>query len=104
MELPLEAVFQDGGAVDGWNGLVEIVGREGSGEGSIDGPVKEEGYDGPEAAEERTEVVGGFGFGEDAVGIEAVGDAIGRGTQFSLGCFGAVGERPVGLRGSNSHS
>jgi len=50
------------------------------------------------------EVVGGFGFEHDAVGIEAVGEAIAGGTQLSFGCFRAAGERAVGPRGSNSYS
>jgi len=49
-----------------------------------------------ELVQEVVEVLLGLVFQDDAVGIEAVGDAVAGGAAFSLGCFGASGERPVG--------
>jgi len=42
------------------------------------------------------------GFEDDLDVVEAVGDAVARGTQFSRGCFRTVRERHVGSRESNS--
>ena len=86
-------------------GLVEAVELPFGGCDAVDGlaflfGVRLEGV--VELLAEFCVVVGGFGFEEDAGGVEAVGAVVAGGAAFSFWGFGASGEGSVGSGGSNS--